>query len=383
MPAAVERCVSSLLAKWSKDPASRPKPKEEGQDAKSQAWAICQAAYNKRVAASLNIMFEGGLGPAFMGAAATNRPYIPQLKETRVVEEGEKKKLLVHLANSGHFNHPLAGPFILNRAVFSSFISNFRSNVIGQRAAYDCRHRPDDGAYGWFEKLMFGDEIGEGEKEFWGMVDPTEVGLQRIEGGQFRYSSMEFHLNYDRSDVTLDLEDITSDFCVIDLEEEEKEPEVNEMGDNTIALEEHQKALDELAALKNKSNQDAQAVKDAEERAQKAQALVLEMQREAIETSAGAVIELAQTRVDENGNALPRQLVEWMAKVMKFESLGEGDNAIKLSADEEVGLGVRKYLIDAMKVLALSMPGVVPAERTSAGGSDTSDKFDYNSEWEE
>lgn len=383
MPAAVERCVSSLLAKWSKDPASRPKPKEEGQDAKSQAWAICQAAYNKRVAASLNIMFEGGLGPAFMGAAATNRPYIPQLKETRVVEEGEKKKLLVHLANSGHFNHPLAGPFILNRAVFSSFISNFRSNVIGQRAAYDCRHRPDDGAYGWFEKLMFGDEIGEGEKEFWGMVDPTEVGLQRIEGGQFRYSSMEFHLNYDRSDVTLDLEDITSDFCVIDLEEEEKEPEVNEMGDNTIALEEHQKALDELAALKNKSNQDAQAVKDAEERAQKAQALVLEMQREAIETSAGAVIELAQTRVDENGNALPRQLVEWMARVMKFESLGEGDNAIKLSADEEVGLGVRKYLIDAMKVLALSMPGVVPAERTSAGGSDTSDKFDYNSEWEE
>lgn len=383
MPAEVERCVSSLLEKWSKDPASRPKPKEEGQDAKSQAFAICQAAYNKRVASSLDIMFEGGLGPAFIGAAATNRPYIPQLKETRVLEEdGGKKKLLVHLANSGHFNHPLAGPFILNRQVFSSFKTNFESNVIGQRAAYDCRHRPDDGAYGWFEKLMFGDEVGEGEKEFWGLVDPTEVGLQRIEGGQFRYSSMEFHLNYDRSDVSLDLENVTSDFCVIDLEEEE--PEVNDMGDeNTIALEEHQKALDKVAELEKRKADDAQAVKDAEERAQKAQALMLEMQQEALETSAKAVIELAQNRVDDDGNALPRQLVEWMSKVLMLEPIGEDDSAIKLSQDEEVGLGMRKYLIGAMKALVLAMPGSVPAERQTAGGQDNSDKFDYDKEWEE
>ena len=383
MPAEVDSCVKSLLADWEADPSSRPEPREKGQDAKSQAWAICQAAYNKRLTASLEMMFEGGMGPALMGAAATNRPYIPQLKPTKVVEgEDGEKKFLVHLANSGRFNHPIAGPFVLNRQVFATMIANFQANVLGQDAAYDCRHRPDDGAYGWFDRLMLGDEIGEGEKEFWGEVRPTDVGLQRIEGGQFKYSSMEFHTNFDRSDVVLDLERATTDFCSVELEED---PEVDDMSEEkTVALEKHQEALDKVASLEKQQADAASAREEAEKRAKEAQALVLEMQQEALETSIQAVVELAQTTVDKDGNGLPRTLVEWIAKVLKFEPVGEDEKVVKLSGDEEVGIEVRKYLIGAMRNLALTMPGVVPAERKSAGGSDSADdKFDYDSVWED
>jgi hypothetical protein len=385
MPAEVDSCVTSLLAKWEKDPSSRPKPREEGQEAESQARAICQAAYNKRVAASLEMMFEGGLGPALMGAAATNRPYIPRLKPTRVVEEEDgEKKLLVHLANSGRFNHPFAGPFILNRQVFAAMIANFQSNVLGQDLTYDCGHRPDDGAFGWFRKLMLGDEIGEGGKEFWGVVEPTDLGLEQIEGKRFRYSSMEFHMNYDRSDVTLDLEGVTTDFCFVELEEPKEDSEVKMADEKTVALEQYQETLDKLAVLEQEQAREAEARKDAEKRVEEAQALVLEMQREALETSIQAVVELAQAAVDKDGNGLPRTLVEWIAKVLKFESLGEDEGVVKLSRDAEVGMEVRKYLIGAMKHLALNMPGVVPAKRKSAGGSDPdADKFDYASVWEE
>jgi hypothetical protein len=397
MPAAVDSCVTSLLAKWEKDPSSRPKPKEEGQDAKSQAWAICQDAYNKRTKASLEMMFEGGMGPALLGAAATNRPYIPQLKPTKVIEDEDgEKKFLVHLANSGQFAHPLSGPFVLNHQVFSSMIANFDARAIGQDAAYDCRHRPDDGAYGWFERLMFGSAIGEGEKEFWGQVKPTEVGLTRIEGGQFKYSSMEFHLNYNRSDVVLDLEDATTDFCTVGLEEglseeepegdepQEDEPEVNMPDKETVALEEHRTALDELDRLKKQQADEAEARKEAEKRAEEARALMLEMQQEALETSVQAVVELAQTTVDEDGNGLPRPLVDWIAKVLRFEAIGEEEKVVKLSGDPSASPEVQKYLIGAMKHLVLSMPGAVPVERKSVDGSDPEDdKFDYKGEWED
>ncbi len=222
MPAQVEKCVKSLMAKWKADPASRPTPKKEDQDAKSQAFAICQASYNKSVKNSLAVMLADGYGPALIGAAATNRPYIPQLEETRVEEIDGEKKFIVHLANPGFFDHPL-GAFVLNNAVFSTMINNFESKVVGQKAAYDSRHQPQLGALGWFEKLWIKDG------KFYGQVDPTKVGLEQIENRTFLYSSMEFHRNYKRDDVKLDLEDATDDFCTLDLEENYIE-EIGDLG---------------------------------------------------------------------------------------------------------------------------------------------------------
>lgn len=391
MPAAVDRCVKSLLKKWGSDPSSRPAPREKGQSAEDQAHAICTAAHKKSVAASLEIMLEGGKGPTFLGAAATNRPYIPHLKPTEVLERDGKKMLLVHLANSGHFNHP-TGPFTLNRAVFSMFKSNHRANLIGQDAAYDCRHRPDDGAYGWFQELHLGDEIGKGEKEFWGLVDPTPVGLERIEAGEYRYSSMEFHRNFERDDVVLDLENTTEDFCLVDLEPETETPE-EQMSDEKVTLEQFNTLQKQFDELKSRADAAEERAKEQEDRAKEQERLALEagqrataLQKQAVDSEIAATVELAQRHRDEDGNALPRPLIDWVASFLKFEEIGEDDGVVQLEEGAEVPGSVQKYCIAAVKNLILSMPGIVPAERqTHSGDEDGSDEdeFEFESLWDE
>lgn len=372
MPAQVESCVSSLMSKWKSNPSSRPPAKEKGQDAKSQAWAICQAAYNKSVKNSLELMLEGdGYGPTLIGAAATNRPYIPKLKPTRVVEEDGKKYLLVHLANSGHFSHP-TGPFTLDWTIFGNMIQNFSSKVLGQDAAYDCRHKPDEGAYGWFIALMHGDQLGEGRNEFWGKVEPTPLGLEKIQSGAYRYSSMEFHRNYKRDDVVLDLERATEDFCLV-LEEN---TEVN-MGDQ------NENADDRLVKLEAEKVAAEERAKAAEEAAKKAQDRAIALETEAMNSSIQAIVELSQTRRDTNGNALPRQLIEWVSKFLKFEALGE-NGVVKLEDGARPNAAVMKYMIGAVRTLLLEMPGMVPAEqKTEGGSSDQDDSFDYKKMWED
>ncbi len=396
MPAAVDRCVRSLLSKWNDDPSSRPAPREKGQSAKDQAWAICSAAHKKSVAASLELMLEGGGGPTLLGAAATNRPYIPHLKPTEVVERDEEKLLLVHLANSGHFNHP-TGPFTLNRAVFSIMIQNHKSNIIGQEVAYDCRHRPDDGAYGWFVDLMLGDQVDKGEKELWGLVRPTSVGLNRIEGGEYRYSSMEFHRNFERDDVVLDLEDTTEDFCLVDLEleteEEDETPEEDMPKDDEVTLEQLKDLQRERDELKKKADAAEAKAREQEERAEEQESLALEaekraiaLQRQAVDSEIDAVVALAKNHKDEDGNALPRPLIEWIAKFLKFEEIGEEEGVVRLEEGMEVPSAVQEYCIGAVKNLIPTMPGAVPAERQTHSGNregSDDDDFDYKSLWDE
>jgi len=382
MPAQVDRCVSDLTSKWKSDPASRPKARKEGQTAEQQAWAICQAAYNKSVKNALELMLSGdGFGPTLIGAAATNRPYIPNLKPTKVVDKDGATQFLVHLANSGHFNHPVAGPFVLNRAVFSTMKANLDAKVIGQDSAYDSRHKPELGALGWFEDLMLGDEIGEGKNEFWGLVNPTPAGLETVGKGTFKYSSMEFHRNYKRDDVVLDLENVTEDFCLV-LEKEE--PEVNDMPGDTVNLEEFRELQDKLAKLESAQATAESEAKQAEERAKQAEERALQLEMQAMNTSIQAVIELSQTKVDQNGNGLPRQLIEWISKFLKLEEFGKDKDVVKLSDEGKPGMEVVQYMVGAVRQLVLEMPGSVPAQRKthSDKGDPEEDNFDYGAEWE-
>jgi len=399
MPKAVESCVSSLLAEWKRDPSKRPAPRKKGQKQEEQAWAICTAAHNKSVKASLEAMLESGEGPALLGAAATNRPYIPHLKPTQVVEIDGKKKFLVHLANSGHFGHPL-GAFTLNRAVFLTMQNNLRRKVTGQDAAYDAHHKPDAGALGWFDDLLLGDQVKGlvggaavnlefGPKEFWGLVDPTPVGLELIEGGIFKYSSMEFQRNYKRDDVRLDLERATEDFCIVLESAEDAGKQDNTTGGN---MSDNNDAGNDGAgndgAIKLQQQLEAanDKVKELERREQEAADRALKLEQMAISDSISGVIKLAQDRRDDEGNGLPKQLIVWVASVLKFEGLGEGDDAIRLSEDEHPSFNLQRYLISAVKALILEMPGYVPAKRHGHSGQDDSggdgDDFDYKAEWE-
>jgi len=545
MPASLDRCVSSLTAKWKEDPSSRPKSKE-GQDAKSQAFAICTAAEKRSKAKSLEIMLEDGYGPVLIGAAATNRPYIPRLEETRIEEISGEKKLIVHLANPGFFNHP-TGAFTLNHAVFSTMTQNFDDRVVGQREAYDCRHQPNLGAFGWFEKLSIRD------KKLYGQVDPTPVGLEQIENKMYLYSSMEFHRNYKRDDVRLDLEDATENFCVLDLDNYvneldrlgyrlegesgsvEKFIELLEgfvAGDKEFldfgkvsgsaprgfakvdgnlilakpiakiflkALESTKAELDDYVyqlfnpyhskedgkfttkeggrgiagvkksikgkwegltpqdklnfkvagaaftaaatlaiargvIMKQMSDMSWSAVAQSskglpdwyskpggresmgqpkysednmsdEERVKLEQELeeererreadvkalekerdeamdrAIRLEQEATDSAVASIIELSKDYRDKDGLGMPKQFIEWVGKVLKFEDFGEDDNVVRLSEDNP-GAEMVKYLTGAVKALILSMPGTVPTQRKSKDGSGGSEEFDFDDVWD-
>ena len=377
MPAQVESCVSQLLEKWKKDPSSRPRPRKPNQDAKSQAWAICTAAYKKTHGGSLSMMFEeGGYGPTFIGAAATNRPYIPSLKET-VVEKGDDDNatFVVHLANAGMFNHPKYGPFVLNKAVFLTMIDNFSGGVLGQKAAYDARHLPDLGALGWFSELF----IDKDGKRLFRRVDPTPTGLEKVGGGQFLYSSMEFHRNFKRDDVTLDLEGATElDVCLSIEPDPVEDPEEDNMSEE---LQQELDTLREELAQKQADLDASEAARlEADERS-------VQLERRAMNSRIDGLAALAGSHRDSEGNALPKQFVEWIGKVLRFEEFGEDEDVVRLEMeeDESPDLRVVDYLAGAIKHLVLSMPGMVPSRSTVKPGKNETggdeDDFPYEEEW--
>lgn len=368
MPQALEKCKSNLLAKWSKDPASRPAPREKGQKPEEQAFAICSASLKRTGALESTEawLLGDGFGPTLIGAAATNRPYIPKLEEVKIVEEGEgesaKKYIVAHLANPGYYNHPL-GAFTLNRAVFNNMIANSKAGVIGQKECYDARHKPNEGALGWLEDLWVDEQA-----RLFGKFDPTPLGLEMIGGKVFRYSSMEFHRDYKRDDVKLDLER-AEEIC-LDCVPLEDESEVGMEGENG----------NEKVVQLEKELQDAKAQLLELEQLRRER---LELEQKAFDARVESVLTLAQAHKDKDGNGHPKPLLEWLAAVLKFGAVGE-DGAIKLSDDAKPDNAVREYLLSACEHLVKTMPGTVPLERHSSGGNETQEKddeYDFSSEW--
>ena len=127
-----------------------------------------------------------------------------------------------------------------------------------------------------------------------------------------------------------------------------------------------------------------QKIKELEEQNRQAAQRALQLEQAAVDSLVAAVVELAQTYRDTEGKALPRQLIEWVGKVLKFEAFGEGAGVVQLSQDMVPGFELRKYLAGAVRALLLSMPGSVPVERQTHGGNNDSnqDAFDYKAEWE-
>jgi hypothetical protein len=338
-------------------------------------------------------MLEDGYGPTLVGAAATNRPYIPQLKETTVTGEDDEKRLVVHLANPGKYDHPL-GPFTLNRTIFLMMVNNLELGVLGQKAAYDCKHRPNDGAYGWFEKLYLDEK-----NRLFGIVDPTATGLAAIEDRQFLYSSLEFHRNYKRDDVKLDLERATEftvecmDLEELDLEESiepeseeeiDEDAEVDNMGEGTERLEQ----LEGQVTTLEREKQDAlDLAAKREERAKEAEKRALKLEQRALDARVASVVSLAKNHRDKDGNGHSRVLIDWVDKVARLSDLGEDDDVIRLSDDEKPTSEVMHYFLAAVEELIETLPAVVPTESDTSGDEDNDkekeDNFDYKEEWED
>lgn len=358
MPEAVERCVQSLLSHWKKDPASKPRKLKPNQTDEDQAWAICTAAYQKRLKQSLDAMFEeGGYGPTLLGAAATNRPFISGLKQTQVVEkeiDGEVRPVfIVHLARAGSFMHPWVGIFKFDRMIWANMIANFYGNVTGSEICYDSSHLPQHGALGWFQDLWI-----ENERDLYGLVIPTPLGLETIKGNYFKYSSMEWTPNYKRTDIELTFEQATEDFCVA-LEESAMDTE-------------YEKIVQELEAKLSAREEELHSL--AEER-QRLSDMVLMLERRAIEDKVSAFIDYVANYRDEEGNALSRPLQEFVVKLAKLESF---DPNIKLS---DVPNDFRLYLLSALRELVKQLPADVPTRRQTVAQTEEQDTFDYSKEW--
>ena len=105
MPAALDECVTSLTAKWAKDPGSRPTPKKgkdgKPQGAKGQAHAICTASLQKsgKMEEELTAVMLEGSGMTLMGMAVTNRPHLKGLPPVKIVKRtvGEEEKELLRI----------------------------------------------------------------------------------------------------------------------------------------------------------------------------------------------------------------------------------------------------------------------------------------------
>jgi len=345
MPEALERCVSSLLEKWKKDPGSRPEPKEEGQDAEQQAYAICTAMLKEKgvMGDFFDTFILETVGPTVLGAAITNRPHIKNMPPIQIIGDEGDERLLVHLVKRGRFRYR-GGELVFDDATLQSFIDNFKMNRVGIDISLDHRHKPDFGAVGWFEDLfMNGDWLC-------ALVKPTPTGLEVIKNGQFRYASIEFHPDWEHPEIRMSLDDLEEDMNEINLEEyrqlvEERDSLVTEMSE----LEER------LTALESEADQQRD--------------LVDRYRAMWVESLVNNVVMSAENYRDDDGRGHPPVFVDWVRDTLSLAPIGDGDDAVKLedrgSADEVVA-----YFRKAIARLVNILPGSVMLSTQTEGDKD-------------
>lgn len=343
MPEAVEACVRSLMAKWRADPSSRPTPRKgkdgEPQKAKQQAWAICQAARK----AEANMICLEGVGPAILGAAVTNRPHIKGLPPISILDiEGGTKIIRVPLLKKGRFKHR-TGLLIFDDDVFSKMIANFDANVVGNDLTLDNRHKPEEGANGWFKKVFVLDDILTAD------VAPTPAGLRSAEERRYKYASIEFHPNWEDSQVAA-----CSAESLQEIREENIMPDTD-----VLTLEEQLEQAQEALRLE----QERVAVLKQEQIAMGEEAVVLESRLVALEQAAfkgfvESICLAAEHYRDSDGKAHAKVFLDFLRSVLAEEPIGE---TIKLEDREDPGQA-RAYYRRALAWLAQNLPGTVPLE---------------------
>lgn len=337
MPIQVENCVLALMRDWGKDPTKRPKPKDPKQNAKSQAFAICTAQFNKSEAAEDAVKsLDDGIGPTILGAALTNRPFMKGMPPIQVIEEDGKKYLTIPLLRIGRFKHE-DGVLDFRSATYESMINNFRNNALGVEIALDNRHKPELGAAGWFRDVYVKDAF------LFTKVEPTTIGLSQIEGGLYKYASIEFHPDWVDPKITFSADDLT------EVIEEEQMPDTI----TTVSLEEHTTMLNEKIRL--------------EEALRAERARVTELEAQTLTATVERIVLQAEARRDSDGRAHPPLLIDWAKKVLLLQDVGDGTGVIKLEDRDNVK-NMRAYVRQAVAWLLESLPGVVPLDKSQTRG---------------
>jgi hypothetical protein len=395
MPKALDDCVKSLMAQWSKDPKSRPTPKKDKdgkpQDAKTQAHAICTASLKKsgKMEEELTeIMLEGN-GMTLMGVAVTNRPHLKGLPPVKVVRrivgEEEKDLLRIPLLLQGIFKHP-KGNLVFNPKVFERLKRNLRDNVIEQDLCVDSRHNPDWGALGWVGPGFPGTGLQEEDDILVAYADPTPIGREKVEQNLFRYASAELHANFrhpqigdkfeaaklstDEIDVVL-LEHIAEEEARI-MAEKDKDTIIDEPQNDEamqVKLEEERQKREELETrLEELEKQQQEREKDLITRLEEAEIRLAEKDREGYEAHVEAVMIKAESYRDKDGKGHPKLLLEAIKAALLLEDFKFGDEdkeiiTLEHEEDKEPTVAhLQKYYHDLFIYLLENLPGLVPTQ---------------------
>ena len=395
MPAALERCISSLKKKWSDKPGSMPKtftsgskkgkPVETDQDKTGLATAICRASTGLREEHTSmvkdlteeleNAILAEGSGPVLRGVAFVNRPYIKFMNPLEIVMREGKEWIKAQIVRFGIYKHPLGpdGKLPFTRKFWRQVIKNFDSNTYGQEILADLGHNPNENSFGKIASL---EETSDGVNAW---IDPTSGGLAAVKEKLQRYASVDLQWNYQDKLIEAtasewsDLEeaDISEEVFMILAEEIHSSEEANmteeDNGQKTTPAPDEVKEQDKGALYtelregiesdrKTLAQASADLAKDRAEFAQERADAREELRKQSVQVF---LKDLGQP--DEKGAMLDGDTLETISSILLNDPVStEDEGSIQLSEDAGI-VGVHAYYRGAIEHLARRIPRAVPS----------------------
>lgn len=113
--------------------------------------------------------------------------------EVSKLETGSKISK-VQILRTGSWSHPNYGDFSISEADLDEFVFNFNAKILGHDICVDENHDWGHKALGWYKEL-----IREGNALF-AMIEWNDVGLEKINSGEYKYFSPELYFSYKPAD---------------------------------------------------------------------------------------------------------------------------------------------------------------------------------------
>ncbi len=391
MPQILDACAQSVVAGWKSKPESRPKHKE-GQDAQSQAFAMCTASLKKAgklehgdeeyFLSADKIEFTN---PVMTAWAFTNKPFVQGLDTMSFVSaEGKPwadgdKFLKIPLLILGAWKHAM-GVLDFTKGFVQKLEKNFREGVAGHEIAADSRHRDTLGALAWATGKFMMEKNRLGLDQWSVLARPTPQGEQFVQDRVYKYGSIEFHPDFKnrKAQAALSADGIVGIWDEksvpgaesIDLSQglSGNNEEDNSMPDGTennngqgITLESLQEQLAKLQASSEQlqtSNQQLQT--DITTRNSR----IVGLERVALEQFVDAIVVRAKARREGSGRAHSKVFLEWLQSILTSADVGADEKVVQLEEKPTPGQ-IHAYYRKAIAWLAMNKPGDGPLAKTA------------------
>lgn len=382
LPEAVEACVSSLMADWKSGAKKRPKryksggewkPIESDDDLRSAAWGICQSSVNAEGGPTEELLLElkemPFPNPVMVGIAATNRPHITGLDRPTLIERDGERKVKIPFLILGRWMHK-SGVLNFTDKFVQKIKDSLHKGLAGIPVIWDARHDPDRGNLADIEDIAQ-ETKDNGDVQVYAIGDPTPEGVRVVEERKFTGASIEFHpdfknrrlpataMSFDGEDgednALMRLEEVPAGALILEstyqeyLEEEMPEENTNGTPDGTGTVELEQ----QMETMRLELEQQKKAL-------ELAQRQLAESRTFAAEQFVQSILTKAEAHRDDQGRAHHPVFLEWLGKVLREQSIGEGEEIITLEESPEQE-DIRAYYRRAAAWLALEMPCSGPA----------------------